>query len=67
MKFDHDPGPLEPIMTKIKIHLPMLYCVLLLLVAGTAHAQTGELVPYQEGLHYFEIDQAPVASEGMRP
>ena len=28
-----------------------------------AQAQSGELVPYQEGLHYFEIEGAPARSD----
>jgi thiol:disulfide interchange protein DsbA len=32
----------------------------LLLSSGPALAQSGEPAPYQEGLHYFKIDQAPV-------
>lgn len=30
--------------------------------SGAAVAQSGAPVPFQEGLHYFEIEQAPVAS-----
>lgn len=40
--------------------------ILLLFVAvlfgGTAWAQSGSPVPYQEGLHYFEIEGAPAGS-----
>ncbi len=34
----------------------------LLLVCGLLHAQTG---PFQEGVHYFEIDQAPVQRDSV--
>jgi len=33
-------------------------------MAPAAQAQDGKLVPYQEGLHYFLIDGAPVESKG---
>lgn len=33
----------------------------LLLLSGTAHAQSGQPVPYQEGLHYFLIEGAQPA------
>ena len=45
-------------MFKPKIRLLLLAAVLLN-VSGVAFAQTDKLVPYQEGLHYFLIDQAP--------
>jgi len=34
----------------------------MLMFSGAAAAQTDKPVPYQEGLHYFLIDQAPVTS-----
>ncbi len=36
----------------------------MLSLACSAQAQGAKLVPYQEGLHYFLIDGAPVASSG---
>ena len=33
-----------------------------LTIGGNAVAQSDKLVPYQEGLHYFSIEQAPVTS-----
>ena len=41
--------------------------ITLLLFSNTAQAQTDKPVPYQEGLHYFLIEGAPVArSENMK-
>ncbi len=46
-------------MFKPKIRPLMMLAAVLLIVSGVAFAQTDKLVPYQEGLHYFLIDQAP--------
>jgi len=37
-------------------------CVIALLFSNSAMAQSDEPVPYQEGLHYFEIEGAPAVS-----
>ncbi len=46
-------------MFKPKIRPLMMLAAVLLIVSGVTFAQTDKLVPYQEGLHYFLIDQAP--------
>jgi len=48
-------------MKKTVFHLILLLSAAVLL-SGTAQAQTGSPVPYQEGLHYFEIEGAPAGS-----
>lgn len=45
-------------MTGRSIRLLPLLGVVLMMFTGTAFAQGKGLVPYQEGLHYFKIDQA---------
>lgn len=45
-------------MTGRKILLAPMLGAFLLMFAGTALAQGKGLVPYQEGLHYFKIEQA---------
>jgi thiol:disulfide interchange protein DsbA len=45
-------------MKKTVFHLILLLSVAVLL-SGAVQAQTGSLVPYQEGLHYIEIEGAP--------
>ena len=45
-------------MTGRNIRLLPLLGVVLMMFTGTAFAQGKGLVPYQEGLHYFKIDQA---------
>jgi thiol:disulfide interchange protein DsbA len=45
------------IMKKTVFHLILLLSVAVLL-SGAVQAQTGSLVPYQEGLHYVEIEGA---------
>jgi len=45
-------------MTGKKIRLVSLLGTLLMLLSGSVLAQGKGLVPYQEGLHYFKIDQA---------
>jgi len=45
-------------MTGMKIRLAPMLGVLLLLLGGSVFAQGKGLVPYQEGLHYFKIEQA---------
>lgn len=37
-------------------------CAITLLFSNVAMAQSEEMVPYQEGLHYFEIEGAPAVS-----
>ena len=49
-------------MKKAMVQMMMALGALMLMFSGTAAAQTDKLVPYQEGLHYFLIDQAPVTS-----
>ena len=48
-------------MKKTVFHLILLLSVAVLL-SDTVQAQTGSLVPYQEGLHYVEIEGAPAGS-----
>ena len=48
-------------MKKTVFHLILLLSAAVLF-SGTAQAQTGSPVPYQEGLHYFEIEGAPAGS-----
>jgi len=45
-------------MTKFRMRAASAMGALLLLFTGTALAQGEGLVPYQEGLHYFKIDNA---------
>lgn len=49
-------------MKKAMVQMMMALGALMLMFSGAAAAQTDKLVPYQEGLHYFLIDQAPVTS-----
>jgi thiol:disulfide interchange protein DsbA len=44
----------------------LVLAALVALAGGHALAQDGKPVPYQEGLHYFLIDSAPVKSAGDR-
>ena len=50
-------------MIKAVFHPSLMLASLLVFFAGVAQAQSGELVPYQEGLHYFEIEGAPARSD----
>ncbi len=52
-------------MKKSLFPLLMACSMLLLSFANTAQAQDGKPVPYQEGLHYFLIENAPAVSEGQ--
>jgi len=52
-------------MKKTVYHLLMLLVTVPVLLSGTVQAQTGSLVPYQEGLHYFEIEGAPARTDGQ--
>jgi thiol:disulfide interchange protein DsbA len=45
-------------MTEFRIRTASAVAAFLLLFAGTALAQGKGMVPYQEGLHYFKIDNA---------
>jgi len=45
-------------MTEFRIRVASALGAFLLFFTGTALAQGGGLVPYQEGLHYFRIDNA---------
>lgn len=49
-------------MIKFSMRLSIVLVVLLLISSGALWAQTDKPVPYQEGLHYFLIDQAPADS-----
>lgn len=49
-------------MKKMVFHPVLLLLTAVVLGSGALQAQTGSLVPYQEGLHYFEIEGAPVSS-----
>jgi len=49
-------------MIKFSMRLSIVLSVLLLISSGALWAQTDKPVPYQEGLHYFLIDQAPANS-----
>ena len=49
-------------MIKFSMRLSIVLSVLLLIASGALWAQTDKPVPYQEGLHYFLIDQAPANS-----
>ncbi len=50
-------------MKKIFVHLVLLLAAALLLSAPV-HAQNGLSVPYQEGLHYFLIEESVLEHEG---
>jgi len=50
-------------MKKIFIHLVLVLTATLLL-STPVQAQSGSTVPYQEGLHYFLIEEAPPSTEG---
>ncbi len=50
-------------MKKIFVQLVLLLAAALLLSAPV-HAQSGSSVPYQEGLHYFLIEEGTTAPEG---
>ncbi|MFB3079469.1 MAG: thiol:disulfide interchange protein DsbA/DsbL, partial [Lysobacterales bacterium] len=50
-------------MKKILIYLVLLSAAALMLSAPV-HAQSGSSVSYQEGLHYFLIEEGPIAPEG---
>ena len=53
-------------MEKTVFHKILLLVSTLLLLSGTVHAQTGKSLDYQEGLHYFLIEDAPAgASDQM--
>ena len=47
-------------MKKSIVQLTMALGALMLIFSSAAAAQTNKSVPYQEGLHYFLIDQLPV-------
>jgi len=49
-------------MKKSIVQLTMALGALMLIFSSAAAAQTNKSVPYQEGLHYFLIDQAPLTS-----
>ena len=49
-------------MIKFSMRLSIVLSVLLLMASGALWAQTDKPVPYQEGLHYTLIDQAPANS-----
>jgi len=49
-------------MKKAMVQMMMALGAFMLMFSGAAAAQTDKPVPYQEGLHYFLIDQAPVTS-----
>jgi len=49
-------------MRKSAIRVLTVFAAVLLLLSGQAQAQAEKPVPYQEGLHYFELDQAPVGA-----
>lgn len=49
----------------MKLNVPhTLIALALMLGSAAALAQDGKPAPYQEGLHYFEIDGAPATSSG---
>jgi thiol:disulfide interchange protein DsbA len=50
-------------MKKIFIQVVLILAAVLALIAPV-HAQSGSSVPYQEGLHYFLIEDGTPASEG---
>jgi thiol:disulfide interchange protein DsbA len=47
-----------------RIATPLIVSAALLLLSVTAQAQAGKSVSYQEGLHYFLIQGAPVTNTG---
>jgi thiol:disulfide interchange protein DsbA len=49
-------------MKKSMVQLMMALGAFMLMFSGAAAAQSDKPVPYQEGLHYVLIDQAPLAS-----
>lgn len=49
-------------MNKTLIRLAAVIGAVSLTIGGNAVAQSNELVPYQEGLHYSAIEQAPASS-----
>lgn len=49
-------------MKKAMVQMMMALGAVMLMFSGAAAAQTNKPVPYQEGLHYFLIDQAPVTT-----
>jgi len=49
-------------MKKTVIRLVSVFCAFLMMFS--LHAQTEKPVPYQEGLHYILIDQAPAMNSG---
>jgi thiol:disulfide interchange protein DsbA len=51
-------------MRKTVIRLLSAFCAYLLVFGLQVQAQTEKLVPYQEGLHYFLINQAPAVTDG---
>lgn len=50
-------------MTNTLLRLLVVLCVTIPVIG--VQAQTEKLVPYQEGLHYFLIDQAPAVTDGQ--
>ena len=53
-------------MKKTVIHRILLLLSGSLLFSGAIQAQSGSPVPYQEGLHYFEIEGAPVIGDDQQ-
>jgi len=51
-------------MRKTVFHIILLLASALVLPAGSVQAQSGTLQPYQEGLHYFEIEGASAINDG---
>ena len=51
-------------MIKIVLQPFLWLAPMLVFLSAPAQAQSGELVPYQEGLHYFEIEGAPAQDDG---
>jgi thiol:disulfide interchange protein DsbA len=53
-------------MKKTVFHRILLLLSVSLLLSGALQAQSGSPVPYQEGLHYFAIEGAPVIGDGQQ-
>ena len=50
-------------MKKTVFHLILSLASMFMLLGGTVQAQSDSIVPYQEGLHYFEIEGALASSD----
>ncbi len=50
-------------MKKTVFHLLLSLISVFVLLSGTVQAQSDSIVPYQEGLHYFEIEGAPARND----